>query len=75
MGGEASIGNRKQPSDNDIKILEQKIKSFCDKNKPKIRDMFNSGFFSEENIKFNIEENDQIKKIDNGEILTDFVVQ
>ena len=75
MGGEAPIGDRTIPSDNDIKKLEQKIKAFCDQNKQKIKNMFNFEFFSEENIVYNFDENDQIKKIDNGEMLTDFVIQ
>ena len=75
MGAKASIGDRTIPSDNDIEKLEQKIKEYCDQNKQKIKNMFDLEFFSEENIEFNIEKSDQIKKIDNGKMLTDFVIQ
>lgn len=75
MGVSDFKGDRKIPTENDIKELEKKIEKFCEKKKNKIIDMFNSEFYSEENIEFQIGEKNQIKKIDNGNMLTDFVIQ
>lgn len=75
MGLKSFKGDRKNPTDDDIKELEQKIKTFCNENEQKIKNVFNSQFHAEEKIEIHFGDNDQITKNDKGEMLTDFVIQ
>ena len=63
MGSKQFKGNNYTPNNNDIEILENNIKNFCDNNQHKIRSIFDCGFNAEENIRFGF--------LDNGEIESD----
>ena len=62
MGSKQFKGNYTIPSENDIAKLENNIKNFCDQNQIKIRSIFESEFYTTENIVFSILDNDQINK-------------
>ena len=57
-------GNYKIPNYDDVEIetLENKIKQFCDNNQDKIKNIFNSGFNAEENIRFGFSDNGDINR-------------
>ena len=64
MGAKQFEGNYKIPNYGDVEIetLENKIKQFCNNNRDKIKDIFNSGFNAEENIRFGFSDNGDINR-------------
>ena len=77
MGAKEFKGNYKQPNDNDIEMLEKNIERFCNDNQNKIKNIFDCGFNSEENIRFSISENGEIEKDDANDsfaLLKDYVI-
>ena len=77
MGAKEFKGNYKQPNYDDIEMLEKNIERFCNDNQSKIKNIFDCGSNSKENIRFSISEDGEIEKDDANDsfaLLKDYVI-